>query len=416
MTRNDMKTILQINTTLNYGSTGRIAEQIGLTAEENGWRSYLAHGPKGINPSSQKSIGVSSYLEGRVHSYLYSLLLDSQGLGSRNATKRFIETVDRDIRPDIVHLHNIHGNYINYEVLFRYLKDAGVPVVWTLHDCWSFTGHCCYFDRIGCDRWKTLCRDCPSRKDYPTSYLLDNSSNNHKRKRELFTSIKDNLTLVPVSEWLGRLVRESFFNDTDQEVIHNGIDTGVFKPSDERRNHEVRGRYGLAGKKVVLGVASPWSYRKGFDDFMKLAGMLSDDYAVVMVGLSEEQIQALPDNVVGIRKTQNTCELAELYSCSDVLVNPTYEDNYPTVNLEAISCGTPVITYETGGSPESVTPATGMVVPQGDVAALADAIEAVVSGHAGPQVCREYAMEHFDSRQCFNRYINLYDKVLSSKL
>ncbi len=409
-----MKKLLQVNSALNYGSTGKIAEQIGLAAKADGWECWIAHGPRYVNSSYLTPIGVSNSFEEKLHGGLYSLLLDRHGLGSISATKRFIKIL-RDLNPDIIHLHNIHGYYLNYKLLFEYLKAIKKPVVWTLHDCWSFTGHCCYFDKIGCNKWTTGCCNCPGLKTYPSSRLLDNSRNNYILKRQLFTSISDNLTLVPVSRWLGNFVRQSFFSDTTIEVIHNGIDISKFNPQADEINQNIRKRYRTYDKKIVLGVAAPWSERKGYNDFLRLRNLLSEDYALIMVGLSNEQLQSLPSGIIGIERTQSVQELAELYSAADVFINPTYEDNYPTTNLEAISCGTPVITYRTGGSPESVTSETGMVIPQGDLNALADAVKVLVAKNVDSQICRNYALEHFDSRKCFEKYINLYNRILDKE-
>ncbi len=408
-----MKTVLQINVTANSGSTGRIAEEIGKRVINEGWNSYIAYS-RTSNASKSELIKIGSNIDVCVHG-IESRLFDNHGLSSRRATRDFVEYIKREVKPDIIHLHNIHGYYINYELLFKYLKDADIPVVWTLHDCWSFTGHCCYFDKLGCTKWMIGCDNCPGLKKYPASQLLDNSANNFIHKKELFTSISHNLTLAPVSEWLGNFVRQSFFKSANIEVIHNGIDISMFKPQDNDVNHKVRKKINVPDKKIVLGVAAPWSERKGFNDFIQLRNLLHDDYAIIMVGLSDEQLSLLPKGVIGLQRTPNAQELAELYSAADVFVNPTYEDNYPTTNLESIACGTPVITYQTGGSPESITSETGSVVKQGDVLALKEAINSIIDKNINPQVCRDYAVEHFDSRKCFEKYITLYNRILNKK-
>lgn len=408
-----MRTLLQINTTLNRGSTGRIAEQIGVTAMTAGWNSFIAHGARYRNPSRLQAIQIDSLWSEWVHCGWRSLLLDRHGLGSTLATKRLIHRIEHEIRPDIIHLHNTHGYYLNYRVLFDYLAKTDIPVVWTLHDCWPFTGHCTHFDLIGCDRWKTGCHDCPQRNAYPSSLFVDRSEENYRLKRRLFTSLAGRLTLVPVSEWLGEIVRQSFIGNCPVRVIRNGVDTGLFKPSD---TSEIIARYALGSKWIILGVASPWSDRKGLPDFIGLRSLLSQkDYAIVLVGLSQAQISNLPEGIIGIKQTQNVQELVQWYSAADVFFNPTYEDNFPTVNLEAISCGTPVVTYRTGGSPEAVTSITGSVVEQGNLhEALASLITHCSRNRGIMRMnCRNYAEQHFDKDFCFPKYMELYNEISS---
>ena len=280
--------------------------------------------------------------------YAYnSLFKGEQGLGSVIATRKLVGRL-KEINPDIVHIHNIHGYYLNYPILFNYLKEANIPIVWTLHDCWSFTGHSAYCDAVGCTKWKNGCGNCPNLKEYPISYT-DNSKNNWIRKKEIVTGVPD-MTIITPSKWLAELVKESFLSEYRVEVINNGIDTDVFKPT----YGDFRKRYHLEDKKILLGVASVWEKRKGLDDFIKLSEMIDDSYRIVLVGLSDNQLKTLPEGIIGITRTNSVKELAEIYTAADLFLNLTYEDNYPTVNLEAQSCGTPVITYDTGGSGESV--------------------------------------------------------------
>lgn len=405
-----MPTLLQINTTLNSGSTGRIAEGIGLTAAADGWSSFIAHGTRYKNPSRLQSIEVGGWLEERIHGGWYSLLLDRHGLGSVGATKRLIRVIDSRIKPDIIHLHNIHGYYLNYRILFEYLQKVGIPVVWTLHDCWPITGHCVHFEFVGCDRWQSSCAHCPQSSAYPRSFR-DHSARNFRLKKELFTSLGDRLTLVPVSNWLERLLRRSFFRDFRIQTIHNGIDLSVFQPHTANVKSDPR----LKDRYMVLGVAAPWTERKGLSDFIKLRSVLPRDHAIVLVGLSEQQIKNLPPDIIGIGRTESTDELVKLYSVADVFVNTTYEDNYPTVNLEAMACGTPVITYRTGGSPEAVTSETGLIVEPGDVSALSAGIREITAGKGKSSytsTCTRRAEEYFDQNKQFRKYIDLYDNLL----
>ena len=287
--------------------------------------------------------------------------------------------------------------------LFRYLKESEKPVVWTLHDCWSFTGHCAHFDRCGCDRWQTGCYTCPQKGSYPASVLADASKKNYAQKKALFTSLQ-NLTLVTPSQWLAALVKESYFKHHSVQVIRNGIDLAKFKPTEGN----FRKIYGLEGKQIILGVASVWTACKGLDDFVKLQSLLREDQQIVMVGLNDAQLAALPDGILGIKRTNSVEELAEIYTAADVFFNPTYEDNYPTTNLEAISCGTPVVTYRTGGSPESVSEGNGFVVEQGDLAAA-------VAAFAQVDGCQTDSKAAFDASLRFKEYTALYKELLGSQ-
>jgi len=402
-----MPTLLQINTTLNYGSTGRIAENIGLVAQQAGWRSVIAHGPRMKNPSRLETIQTNSLFDEKIHGVIYSLLLDKHGLGSRKATERFIDIIKSDIKPDIIHLHNIHGYYINYEVLFKYLKIIDIPIIWTLHDCWPFTGHCANFDAIGCNKWQKECSGCPQSKNYPVSIFYDNSKNNYNLKKSLFTSIVDRLTLVTVSNFLETFVKRSFLSKSKICVIHNGINIETFRPNVATNYNPEKFR--------IIGVASPWSVKKGLFDFYELRKLLpSDTFDMELVGLTKKQITDLPDGIIGIERTQNASELASHYSKASVFINPTYEDNYPTTNLEAIACGTPVITYKTGGSTEAITQHTGIVVEQGNVSGIVNAIKEISLWNLNDiaEKCRNYAVQNFDMNKCFQSYMDLYKTMI----
>lgn len=397
-----MPTLLQINVTANWGSTGKIAEQIGQCAMANGWESYIAYG-RMMNPSKNKLIKIGTMLDVYEH-YIEGKFLDNEGLASRRATGIFLEQMDK-VKPDVVHLHNIHDHFLNYRLLFQYLTEKKIPVVWTQHDQWATTGHCA-FNLCGCERWMTECHDCP----LSVCYSLDRSRRNFLLKKELMANIPS-LTIVPVSEWLADNIRQSHIKNRNIQVIHNGIDIRTFCPQPTNA-HE---RYGIdRKKKIVLGVAAVWSARKGMDAFCKIAQMLpTDEYAIVVVGQQTDK-GAKNDGgcqMVFVNRTQNALELAQLYTSASVFVNPTYQDNYPTTNLEAMACGTPVITYRTGGSPEAVDENTGAIVEQGDVKGLVDSIIRL-SSEDHSEACRQKAEREFDNTKCFNPYITLYNKLL----
>lgn len=400
-----MPKLLQINVSANWGSHGKIAEAIGNIAMQDGWESMIAYG-RYANPSKSKLVKISSEKDIKIHG-LTTRLFDRHGLESAKVTQDFIKVAE-DYNPDIIHLHNIHGYYLNYPILFNWLKEAKKPVVWTLHDCWPWTGHCAYYTYNQCDRWKTGCRSCPGLDSYPKSFH-DGSKRNYAKKRDTFMGV-ENLVLVPVSNWLANDLRESFLKDYPVHVIHNGINLNVFKPS---HNKTISSKLGLDGKKIILGVASVWEKRKGLDEFRKLRSLLSDEYTIVLVGLSEKQVKELPQGIIGITRTNNQQELVLLYSAADVFVNPTLEDNFPTTNLEALACGTPVITYDTGGSPEAIDSNTGIVVPYQDVTQLKSSIEKACNEYIfTPETCRNRAESLFNQDNAFAKYISLYKTLL----
>ncbi len=399
--------ILQINSVVNSGSTGRIAEDIGRVALDKGHKSFIAYG-RGVRPSQSKLLKIGHQKEFYFHG-LKTILLDRHGFGSVQATKKLIKEIKK-INPDVIGLHNLHGYYINIELLFEFLAETNIPVLWTLFDCWAFTGHCSYFDDINCTKWKTHCKKCPKPNAYPSSYFIDNSRKNFRDKKRLFTS-PENLELVVHSKWLADLVKESFLKNIKIHIIHSGIDVDIFQPMKSGLDR----KYNLSGKNIILGCAAPWSQRKGFEDFIRLRKYLNSDYVVVLIGLNKKQIKSLPDGIIGIERTESVKELAKWYSRADVFVNPTYSDNFPTTNLEALACGTPVITYNTGGSPEAVDEQTGKVVEKGDMEGLKTAIEQILEKGKDHyrQLCRKRAEQLFDKNDRYNDYLKLYEKLTS---
>ena len=396
------KKLLQIDSCLNMLSTGRITESIGKLAIEKGWDCYIVHGARYARPGScMHSIQAESKM-GEYEHFAESLLLDNHGLASRRATKEVINQI-KQIQPDLIQLHCVHGYYMNYKLLFEYLNTTNIPVVWTFHDCWAFTGHCAHFVTAGCEKWKTGCYDCPLKGDYPKSFI-DRSRRNYELKYSLFAG-NDNLHIVSVSEWLADLTRESFLKDKDIHVIHNGVDLKVFYPREVEKSTRVR----------VLGVSGVWNKDKGLYDFLKLRDLLDkDQFEIVLIGLTKEQLKDLPDGIIGIERTNSVSELAEYYSSADVFVNPTYADSFPTVNMEALACGTPVITYKTGGSPEIIDKNTGVVVKQGDLDGLVEAINSVSEKGKDhyKAACRHRAQKLFDKDMCFKEYLNLYERLI----
>ena len=392
--------VLQISAFCGQGAPGKIMLGIHNVLENQGHQSVIAWGRATSASGTVPTIQIGRKIDYFTHA-LYTRLTDKCGFGSVRATCAFLKKLEK-LQPDLVQLHMLHGYYINLALLFNYLKEQEIPVVWTLHDSWVITGHCPCFDMIGCEKWKAGCHDCPQRSHHPSSWFVDNSEWNWHKKRELFTSLK-NLTIVTPSNWMAGIVAESFLKDFPIKVIHNGINSQIFKPT----SSNVKSRIGAEGKKIVLGVSSTWAPSKGLVDFCQLAGKLPKEYQIVLVGLSKKQIQSLPGQIIGIEKTDSVQGLAELYTAAHVFVNPTYEDNYPTTNLEALSCGTPVVTYRTGGSVEAVEESgTGAIVERGDIEALEAAVLAV------PELYHQRSLYHKKEKKRYLEYMSMYRQII----
>jgi putative colanic acid biosynthesis glycosyltransferase len=401
--------ILQVSSTLNTSAIGRIAEEIGQMAIKGGHESYVAYSHLGTNGSESQVIKVGNTLDTYLHG-INTRIFDRHGLGSKLATRKLITQI-QEINPDVIGIHNVHGYYLNMKIFFDYLKKAKKPVIYTLHDCWSFTGHCSYFDFVNCDRWKTGCYECPSKKAYPASWFIDRSKKNYAEKQVIFNGVS-NLTIVTPSDWLAKLVKQSFLASYPIQVINNGVNTNVFTPA---ISSVIRDKYKIGNKKMILGVAYIWSHRKGLNEFIELSKQIPENYSIFLVGLSSAQIAQLPLNIKGIARTENVEELAMLYSAADVFVNPTWQDNFPTTNLESLACGTPVVTYNTGGSPEAIDEKTGIVVEKGDINGLQNAIEQIIAqgkNHYSLN-CRERAIALFKKEDRNADYLELYQKMLS---
>ncbi|HBT84778.1 MAG TPA: glycosyl transferase [Porphyromonadaceae bacterium] len=401
------KIVLQLNTVINSGSTGRIAEEIGEMSMKVGWDSYIAYG-RNERPSASKLIRIGNEKDIKLHG-LQTRLFDRHGLASKAATSKLIEKI-KEIKPNIIHLHNIHGYYLNYEILFEFLIIANIPVVWTLHDCWPITGHCSYFSFIGCEKWKTQCYECPQKTSYPASYFIDRSKKNFTLKKELFNSLS-NLTLVPVSKWLSNILSESFLQNYPIKVINNGIDTEAFKPSE---SIEFRAKYGLEKKILLLGVATSWSLRKGLKDYIELSKELDADCQIVLVGLTKKQIGLLPMNIIGIERTESVEKLANLYSSADIVLNLSYEETFGLTTVEGFACGTPGIVYNATASPELIDSSTGIVVEPGDIAGLIEAINEIkqYGKHYYSEACVNRAHDLYNKENKYKEYIDLYESLL----
>lgn len=405
-----MLKVIQINTTFrNGGSTGRIAYDLLQIQRKEGIDAYAAYGHETGAEYVEKTICLQSAWQRKMN-ILRTRLFDHHGFYNEAETRKLIRWID-GIRPDIIHLHNIHNHYVNVKMLFDYIKRHNIPVVWTLHDCWSFTGHCAYFDYAHCDKWKTGCHECMSLKDYPPTWFFDRTKRNYADKKATFTGVK-NLTLVPPSEWLGHLTRESFLKNYPVKVINNGVDTTIFKPTES----DIKKKLGIEGKKMILSVASIFNKRKGIEYIHELPTLLNSNEVLVIVGVKPTQESYFKqDKCIVINRTNDIQELVAFYSAADVFINPTLEDNFPTTNIEALACGTPIVTFNTGGSVESVTPDTGIIVKEHNLESLINTIRTIIKkGKSSYSIqCREKAVKNYNKDTQYQKYIELYRQILN---
>lgn len=397
--------IVQINSVHN-GSTGNIMRNMAQVVRNMGGEAYTFSETKpGTAPIGHHFFG--SKIENLFHRGV-SVLSGISGKGSKCGTKELLKKIDA-IHPDILHLHNLHGWYINLPMLFDYIKKNNIRTVWTLHDCWGFTAQCSHFTMEKCEKWKTGCYDCPRYRLYPYTFV-DRTDKMWQLKKEWFTGVK-NMTIVTPSKWLCDLVKQSFLSEYEVKVINNGINLAIFQPTES----DFREKYGLQDKKIVLGVASSWSDRKGLDVFIELAKTLDDNYKVILVGTDDTIDKNLPDNIISIHRTYNQTELAKIYTAVDVFVNPTREENFPTVNIEALACGIPVVTFKTGGSPEIIDENTGIVVEYGNISQIKNAILYILEdSRIKPDDCL-HRSKKFDATHKYREYVDLYNELLQRR-
>lgn len=395
--------IVQINSVPN-GSTGNIMRNIAHVVRDIGGEAYtFSEAKKGMNaPLGHFYFG--DPIENIFHR-LYSVTTGISGTGSKKGTTELIQKIT-EINPDVIHLHNLHGWYINVPMLFDYIRESHIKTIWTLHDCWGFTAQCSHFVMEKCDKWKTGCYACPRYRIYPYTWV-DRTRKMYQLKKEWLTGIED-MTIVTPSDWLADLVKQSFLKEYPVKVINNGINLSIFKPTPS----DFREKNDLADQKIILGVASGWSYRKGLDVFIELSKRLdANSYRIVLVGTNDAVDKQLPKEIISIHRTQNQKELAEIYTAADIFVNPTREENYPTVNMEAIACGTPVVTFDTGGSKEMLNGDVGSFVPTGDVDALVQEIIRTCNTQLNPADFETMAA-NYDEKRRYRKYIDIYNEIV----
>lgn len=402
-----MKIVL-INTVCATGSTGKIAASLYQLAEASDMTPYFAYG-RNTAPDFMRSYKIGNPLDFCSH-VMVNFMRGKSGFGSKISTKKFLSWLDK-INPDILHLHNLHGFFIHVGYLFDYIKAHNIAIVWTLHDCWGFTGQCAHFDFAKCEKWMIECEHCPIfRSNYPYSLFKDNSRQNYFSKREAFTHV-DNLIITTPSNWLAEKVRQSFLKEYPIKVIPNGINLNVFRPYPCNRGKK---------NKIILGVANVWDQRKGLDTFVQLSNMFDKTYQIMLVGLTSAQKKHIErktkGTIITMGRTRNQNELASIYSNAYVFLNPTLEDNFPTTNLEALACGTPVITYNTGGSPECITSNCGLIVEKGNITALYNAVLSLEQRmDITASSCRERALS-YNQDILFQEYISLYKRIFTENL
>ena len=398
-----MKRLLQINVDANNGSNGSIARDIGTMALNRGWESMIAYGRRAI-PCDSQLIKVGSDLDVKIHG-LQTRMFDNHGRGSYFTTKVFLKKVDK-FKPDIVHLHNIHGYYINYELLFNYLVEKQIPVVWTLHDCWPFTGHCGYFVKWQCVKWLDGCYNCPASHTYPKSWFIDNSKDNYNVKKCVFTA-PSKMHLTTVSNWLKGLVEKSFLSNFPITVIYDGIDVDEFKS----RPSDLRIRLGLENKFILLAAAANWSESKGWSDYIELSKLLTENYTIVLVGVEKISKQKLPDHIVCIPRQESKSDLADYYSMADVLLSLSYQETFGMTIAEALACGTPAIVYNNTACPEVISADCGIAVESGNLGEVLGAIKVISSKKKDfySNACRQRVIECFNSKTVNEQFFDIYE-------
>lgn len=406
---NNTRTLLQLNVNAGVGSTGRIAEEIGKIAFSKGWNSYIAYGRYGKECESHL-IKSSKRISILTHA-LSTRVFDNAGLLSSSDTKRLLKEI-QEINPSIIHLHNLHGYWLNYRLLFEFLSEHNIPVVWTIHDCWPFTGHCGHFVFQGCNRWKSGCYNCPLKRDFPASYFLDRSARNYEIKKESFLQIRDHLVLAPVSHWLSNLLGESFLSEIPRKVVYNGVDTNLFHLTGAAK---IKKQLNIPEKKMLLAVASGWDERKGINDYVKLREFLpNSEYAIVLLGMNKSQISQLPNGVIGLEPTKSIDELAEFYRSADVVLSLSQAETFGLTIAEGMACGTPAIVYNATAMPELIGDDTGLVVTPGNVEEASRAVQQICTWNkkTTAEKCVRHVKDNFDSYQNYLEYFKIYDELL----
>lgn len=396
--------VLFINSVCGFGSTGKIVVDLYNFCNNKGAQSLICYGRKNNNLKNINSIKISNSFLTLIN-VLFARIFDNEGLNSHISTIKLIKIIEKN-KPDIIHLNNIHGYYLNFKMLFNYLKKCETPIVWTLHDCWAFTGHCAHYDYVKCNKWESGCYKCTQKHTYPVSLIFDRSKSAYKDKKEIFTRVKD-MTIVTPSEWLAGEVKKSFLSSYPIKVINNGVDLNKFCIKET----DLKNRLGVKDKKIILGICFNLYDMKGGKYLVELSKLLKADEHMVILGLSTKE--KLPENITVLPKTNSVEQLAEIYSMANVFVNTTLQDTFPTVNIESLACGTPVVTFDSGGSAEIIDENTGYKVSKGDVTAMYEKIKIILADDRKiyRENCRKRAEKLYCENERFNEYIKMYEKL-----
>ena len=406
--------IFRIVSCLNEGSIGRTAEQLSNMVLERGWDSYIAYSRINLG-STSRTYRIDTELSTYWHALL-TRLFDMCGYGSYFSTKKLVREI-RHYKPDVIHMHIIHNYDINLKVLFNYLAKANIPIVWTQHDCWSYTGHCAFYSKIGCEKWKTQCNHCPLYKSFPQSWFYDGSRRNFNFKKKLFTSVPENLMkIIAVSEFVKKDLEESFLKKYEIIRIYNAIDTDVFFPR-QNESFDVRAKYGFGDKTILMALATSWSERKGLSDYYKLREKLDEKYLIVLVGVNDDLREKLPAGIIGVRNTSSVDELVKLYSTASIIMNLASEESFGKTTPEGLSCGTPSIVYNCTASPELIDDKTGRIVEKGDLDGVVRAIEEIMNWDKAKTIdnCRNRVLQLFAMNKNWNDYLDLYKSLANNK-
>ena len=395
--------ILQLNSVFSEGSVTTIIKAISEVALEKNINTVFVSGPRSKTILNKNQIVIGNKFDS-FFQLISSRIFDNHGLSSKWATKQLINKIKK-IKPDIIHIHNLHGYYLNYKLLFEFFNKNKLKILMTMHDCWNFTGHCTHFEHINCSKWESTCKKCPSISSYPKSFFMDNSYKNFNTKKEVFLE-NQNLEIVTVSKWLKSKVNKSFLKEKKIHTILNGIDVNVFKPLDLKNKIK---------KFIILGSARNWSMEKGIYDFIELSNRLGSEFIFYLIGLDKNKFKNLPNNIVPIKKIYDKNEMNLYYNKADLYLNLSHIETFPTTNMESISSGTPVITYDVGGARETVLPDTGKCIKKNDI----DMLEKLVIDFKNKKInfldknlmhnlCRKY----FNYKVNFVDYIKIYKSMI----
>lgn len=386
--------VLYINSVVDFGSTGNIVRQLSTI---DGVEPLIVYGRKNTK-NDANTYKISNDIK-TLWAMGSTILFNNELILNKGNTKKLIKKIE-EFKPDIIHLHNLHGYYVNYKELFEYLNTKNIKIIWTHHDCWPITGYCPHFDLIKCEKYKTHCENCPYGFDYPFSLFKQNLRKHFNIKKELFTN-NDNLTIAVTSNWSKKKIKESFLKDENVVVINNGIKLDDFKPICNKDKEF-----------SILFVANYWTKAKGLEDLEPIIKGINKDIKVTIVGKIKAS-KYLNERCVLIDRTDSKQELAKLYSKNHLFVNPTYQDVFGLVNVEALACGTPVITYNTGGCPEILNSKCGLVIEKGNTLEMINAINNLYNNYyflLGDCINRS---NDFSLERMKNSYSKLYKELIN---